>query len=102
MNGKGREDHSRFYLRIRGTMGRAERIGSARSSRQIRPYVRRLRPRIGYAEQGEERPRKQRLPPECAPVTADTRRHAAAEDDKESRAERPMAIVSDTTRHAGL
>jgi hypothetical protein len=38
----------------------------------------------------------------CAPVTADTRRQSAAEDDSESGAERPVAMVCDTTRHVGL
>ena len=35
-------------------------------------------------------------------MTADTRRHSATSDDSESGAERHLAIVSDTTRHAGL
>ena len=39
---------------------------------------------------------------EAAPVTADTRRHWAAEDDSERGAERHLAIAPDTTRHAGL
>ena len=38
---------------------------------------------------------------EAAPVTADTRRHWAAEDDSERGAERHLAIAPDPTRHAG-
>lgn len=37
-----------------------------------------------------------------APVTADARRHAAAEDDSERRADRHLPMVSDITRHAGV
>ena len=40
--------------------------------------------------------------PVCAPVTADTRRHAATHDDSESGAERHVATLPDTTRHGGL
>src|SRR5689334_12967793 len=39
--------------------------------------------------------------PVSAPVTADTWRHLAASDDRESGAERHLAMASDTTRHAG-
>jgi hypothetical protein len=58
-------------------MGRTERTGSARNSRRNRPYVRCLRPRIRYSEQGEERPLKQRLPhylPQSPPTHSDSRR----------------------------
>jgi hypothetical protein len=102
-NGTEWDGRRRFHLRIRGdmgrTVGRTERTSSARNNRRIRAYVRCLRPRIGYVEQGQERPRKQRLPPVCAPVTADTRRQSATSDDRASGAQRHVAMAPDTTRH---
>jgi hypothetical protein len=43
-------------------MGLTERTGSTRNSRPIRPFVRCLRQRVGYLEQGAECPQKHRLP----------------------------------------
>ena len=40
--------------------------------------------------------------PVSAPVTDDTRRHSATFDDTESGAERSVATLPDTARHAGL
>jgi hypothetical protein len=46
-------------------------------------------------------PAEASVAPVCAPVTADTRRHSPASDDRDSGADRHVAMASDTTRHAG-
>jgi hypothetical protein len=51
---------------------------------------------------GRRAPADEQAATVCAPVTADTRRHAATSDDRESGAERHVAMVPDITRHAGL
>jgi hypothetical protein len=51
---------------------------------------------------GRRAPAAAEAAPVCAPVTADTRRHSAAQDDRGSGAERHVAMASDTTRHAGV
>jgi hypothetical protein len=63
-------------------MSRTACAGSARNSRRISPPVRCICPRIGSAEQGEVRPRTQRLPqylPQRPTTQGDIQRHSAKE-----------------------
>ena len=62
MNKREQDGRRRLRLIIRGAMRRIEYTGSAGNSLWIRSSVRVVWPRIEYSEQGEQRPRKQRLP----------------------------------------
>jgi hypothetical protein len=50
---------------------------------------------------GRRAPEETDAAPVCAPVTADTWRHSATQDDSERGADRHLAMACDTTRHAG-
>jgi hypothetical protein len=53
-------------------------------------------------QSGEKSARGSRGCPSICPVTDDTRRHAAASDDRASGADRHVAMAPDTPRHVGL